>query len=67
LPAAPRPAELARRSQRAVDAERRRRREQAVAARSVPPARLGEGLRGRSLFALPDDDVVPGPVQEEQP
>ncbi|MFJ4873242.1 transposase [Streptomyces sp. NPDC088757] len=67
LPAAPRSAELARRSRRAVDAERRRRREQAVASRSVPPARLGEGLRGRSLFALPDDDVVPGPVQEEQP
>ncbi|RDG38064.1 hypothetical protein [Streptomyces corynorhini] len=69
LPAAPRPTELARQSRLAVDAERRRRREQAVDAPPAAPSRLGEGLRGRSLFALPDaDDALDsGPVQEEQP
>ena len=40
----------------AIDAERRRRREQAVPRRPDPPGTLGDGLRSTSLLALPDED-----------
>ncbi|MFH9349707.1 transposase [Kitasatospora sp. NPDC017646] len=40
----------------AVDADRRRRREAVVQDRQAPPPRLGEALRQRNLFLLPDDD-----------
>jgi hypothetical protein len=46
----------------AVDAERRRRREQAVPQRPAPPPRLGDAYRQRSLLIVPEDqDAVPGP------
>ncbi|WP_033825840.1 transposase [Kitasatospora sp. MBT63] len=48
--------ERAEAGQGAVDAERRRRREQAVPVRPVPPPRLGDRLRAVSLLALPDED-----------
>ena len=40
----------------AVDAERRRRREQAVPQRPAPPGSLGDRLRRTSLLALPEED-----------
>lgn len=40
----------------AIDAERRRRREQAVPQRPAPPGTLGDRLRATSLLALPDED-----------
>ena len=40
----------------ALDAERRRRREQAVPRRPAPPGSLGDRLRSTSLLALPDED-----------
>src|SRR6266849_653819 len=40
----------------AIDAERRRRREQAVPQRPAPPGTLGDRLRSTSLLALPDED-----------
>ena len=40
----------------AIDAERRRRREQAVPRRPDPPGTLGDRLRSTSLLALPDED-----------
>jgi transposase InsO family protein len=40
----------------AIDAERRRRREQAVPQRPAPPGTLGDKLRSTSLLALPDED-----------
>ena len=40
----------------AIDAERRRRREQAVPQRPGPPGTLGDKLRSTSLLALPDED-----------
>jgi hypothetical protein len=40
----------------AVDAERRRRREQAVPRRPAPPGSLGDRLRRTSLLALPEED-----------
>ncbi|MEV7770126.1 transposase [Kitasatospora sp. NPDC086791] len=46
----------------AVDAERRRRREALPVRRPVPPPRLGDSLRRRSLFLLPsetDDSAQP--------
>ncbi|MGW8780232.1 transposase [Streptomyces sp. NPDC055796] len=51
---------------RAVDADRRRRRE-AIAHQPTPPPRLGEALRRRSLFLLPpdeDDEPGHGPAKE---
>jgi hypothetical protein len=59
------PAELGRANQRAVDAERRRRREEAVPEPPVAPATLGEDLRARSLFALlpADEDSSGSAVQ----
>src|SRR6266581_3982837 len=40
----------------ALDAERRRRREQAVPQRPAPPGSLGDRLRSTSLLALPEED-----------
>ena len=40
----------------ALDAERRRRREQAVPQRPAPPGSLGDRLRRTSLLALPEED-----------
>ena len=40
----------------AINAERRRRREQAVPQRPAPPGTLGDKLRSTSLLALPDED-----------
>jgi hypothetical protein len=40
----------------AIDAERRRRREQAVPQRPAPPGTLGDKLRATSLLALPGED-----------
>jgi hypothetical protein len=40
----------------AIDDERRRRREQAVPERPLPPPRLGEAIRRRSIFAVPEED-----------
>lgn len=40
----------------AIDDERRRRREQAVPERPLPPRRLGEAIRRRSIFAVPEED-----------
>lgn len=42
--------------ERAVDVERRRCREENVAPAPSLPPRLGDSLRRRNLFALPDDD-----------
>ena len=48
--------EQASRARDAIDAERRRRREQAVPQRPAPPGTLGDKLRSTSLLALPDED-----------
>jgi hypothetical protein len=48
--------EQASRARDAIDAERRRRREQAVPQRPAPPGTLGDRLRSTSLLALPDED-----------
>jgi transposase len=48
--------ELARHNQRAVNDDRRRRREAAVPGRPKAPPLLGDVLRARSLFLLPDED-----------
>jgi len=40
----------------ALDAERRRRREQAVPQRPAPPGSLGDRLRRTSLLVLPEED-----------
>lgn len=48
--------EQASRARDAIDAERRRRREQAVSQRPAPPGTLGDKLRSTSLLALPDED-----------
>ncbi len=40
----------------AIDGERRRRREQAVPERPLPPPQLGDAIRRRSIFAVPDKD-----------
>jgi hypothetical protein len=40
----------------ALDAERRRRREQAVPRRPAPPGSLGDRLRSTSMLALPEED-----------
>jgi hypothetical protein len=49
-------------TQTAIDAERRRRREQAVPERPAPPPRLGEAFRRHSLLHLPDDDEPGQPL-----
>ncbi len=59
LPAAApaaRSVELARQTQRAVAADRRERREAAVPGRPEPPPLLGEVLRARSMFLLPEGE-----------
>ncbi|MFF0148004.1 Mu transposase-like protein [Amycolatopsis sulphurea] len=63
----------ARQTEQAIDAERRRRREDAVGEVPQPPPRLGEGLRRRSLLVLVDDTDDTGgeneghtPVPEER-
>ncbi len=48
--------EQASRARDAIDAERRRRREQALPERPAPPGTLGDRLRSTSLLALPDED-----------
>jgi hypothetical protein len=48
--------EQASRARDAVDAERRRRREQAVPQRPAPPGTLGDRLRATSMLAIPEDD-----------
>jgi hypothetical protein len=48
--------EQATRARDAIDAERRRRREQAVPQRPAPPGTLGDKLRSTSLLALPGED-----------
>jgi len=48
--------EQAARARDAIDAERRRRREQAVPQRPAPPGTLGDKLRSTSLLALPRED-----------
>jgi hypothetical protein len=50
----------ARDTENAVDAERRCRREQAVAQRPAAPVSLGDRLRRTSFLALPDDDPGTG-------
>jgi hypothetical protein len=40
----------------AIDDERRRRREQAVPERPLPPPQLGDTIRRRSIFAVPQED-----------
>ena len=39
-----------------LDAERRRRREQAVPRRPAPPGSLGDRLRATSMLAIPGED-----------
>jgi hypothetical protein len=59
--------ERARAADQAVDADRRRRREQAVAAEPVsPPPRLGEAFRRRSLFLLADNDSDDTPAEHPE-
>ncbi|MFE4054865.1 transposase [Streptomyces sp. NPDC059096] len=55
-PPAP-PAGLAATTRRAVTADRQRRREAAVSQPPTAPPLLGESLRARNLFLLPDEDV----------
>ncbi len=62
-----RPTDRARQVERAVDAERRRRREAAVPVRPLPPPLLGEAMRRGSLFLLPDDDDEPAEHQHVGP
>jgi len=49
-------AEQAAQAGAAVDAERRRRREEAVPQRPAPPGSLGDRLRRTSMLLLPEDD-----------
>ncbi|MFD8977681.1 transposase [Streptomyces sp. NPDC059593] len=57
LPSRARPEDLARENRRAVDADRRRRREEAVTEPPMSPPTLGEDLHARSLFTLlPEDE-----------
>jgi hypothetical protein len=52
--------ERKRRTEEAVDIQRRLRRREAVPQGQVPPPRLGDAFRRRSLFLLPDDDQDDG-------
>jgi len=56
LPPPARPAELAASARRAVTADRQRRRQAAVPQPPTPPPLLGDALRARNLFLLPDED-----------
>jgi hypothetical protein len=51
--------ERSRSADEALDAERRRRREEAVPVTPKPPPRLGASFRERSVFVLPEDDEDP--------
>lgn len=51
-----RPVELVDTTRRAITADRQRRREAAVCQPPTPPPLLGEALRARGLFLLPDED-----------
>jgi len=53
-------AERGRQTEEAIDVQRRLRRKEAVPHHQVPPPRLGEAFRHRSLFLLPDDDQEDG-------
>jgi hypothetical protein len=68
---APAPARLEERAAQAagaLDGERRRRREQALAGRRIePPPRLGTGLRRAGLFALSGDDDEGSGTLERSP
>ena len=48
--------EQASRARDAIDAERRRRREQAVPQRPAPPPSLGDRLRATSMLSIPEED-----------
>lgn len=56
----------ARSIQDSVDADRRRRREAAIAGRRHTPPRLGETLRRRTLFLLPPDEDEPEAVARSE-
>ncbi|WP_193318008.1 MULTISPECIES: hypothetical protein [Streptomyces] len=66
LPPPAEPAELATATRRAVTADRRRRRD-AVSTPPTPPPLLGEALRARSLFLLPDEDEAPADEPGPEP
>ncbi|MEU9302326.1 transposase [Streptomyces sp. NPDC048269] len=57
LPTPARPSELAASARRAVTADRQRRREASVKQPPTAPPLLGEAIRARSMFVLPDEDV----------
>ncbi|MFE9258008.1 transposase, partial [Streptomyces sp. NPDC006879] len=68
LPAPAATGDLARQNRRAIDADRRRRREEAVTEPLAPPPTLGEDLHARSLFSLTPDhenDSPHGPKEGE--
>ncbi|MGI5510242.1 transposase [Streptomyces sp. CA-106131] len=67
LPPPDRPAELAQRTRRAVTEDRQRRREAAVSQPPPPPPLLGDSLRARNLFLLPDEDEDDGQAPELSP
>ncbi|WDT54086.1 hypothetical protein [Streptomyces sp. G7(2002)] len=67
LPPPARPAELAQRTRRAVTADRQQRREAAVSQPPTPPLLLGEALRARNLFLLPDEDDDQASEQSPEP
>jgi hypothetical protein len=52
--------ERSRSAEEALDAERRRRREEAVPVIPKPPPALGASFRERNVFVLPEDDEEPG-------
>lgn len=67
LPPPDRPAELVQRTRRAVTEDRQRRREAAVSRPPAPPPLLGDSLRARNLFLLPDEDEDDGQAPELSP
>ncbi|WNZ12933.1 transposase [Streptomyces sp. 11x1] len=67
LPPPARPADLAAAHRRAVTADRQRRREAGVSQPPTAPPLLGEALRARNLFVLPDEEEVDNAGQAEEP
>ncbi|MFD3661482.1 transposase [Streptomyces sp. NPDC058659] len=67
LPPPDRLAELTQRTRRAVTEDRQRRREAAVSRPPAPPPLLGDSLRARNLFLLPDEDEDDGQAPELSP
>jgi hypothetical protein len=67
LPPPTEPAELATATRRAVTADRRQRRQDAVSTPPTPPPLLGEALRARNLFLLPDEDEAPADEPGPEP